>query len=403
MIQERKPDTDFEQRLLAELRAMVAERGAAEAAAESAVVFTGPPAWRRSGPRLALAGAGATAVVVAGALLVSSGPSAEPAVAKVLQDTAAIAADTGSAAIPGPGQFLFTKMKQTELQEWSPGLGGGTWGVLSGMKPSQAPEERFRALNSWQEESWWSPSPDGSSRNRYHGWTPQFLFGADESRWLAAGSPPPAQFSGEMGGYPGANVIAQRPGLTDVELDESPAYPDFSALPTEPRALRLAIERDPIYGPTVEQSGSAKMPTAQVISELWDLLNKPNTTPELRAAIFGALSELPGIELNRDARDSAGRPGYALGYESSPSSEAYGSSTMYGFRVEYIFDPDTADVLGRREIITHPDEFSWLAQVPAGTVLRETAYLETGVVDSTRERPGEGEGGPTATISHAGN
>jgi len=403
VIQERKPEADFEQRLLTELRAVVAERGAAESAADFASGRTGTPSWRRTGPRLALAGAGVTAVVVAGALLISSGPNAEPAVAKVLQDTAAIAAaDSGSASMPGPGQFLFTKTVQTELQEWAPGFGGGSWGVLDGMRPSQAPEDRFRALNSWQEETWWSPSPDGTSRNRYSEWSPHFLSGADESHWLAAGSPPPGLFAGKAGGffdYPGPTVIAQRPGLADVELDESPGYPDFSKLPTESRALRLAIERDPIYGPTVAETGTAKMPTAQVISELWDVLNKPNSTPELRAAIFGALSELPGIELNRDARDSVGRPGYALGYESSPSSESYGASTMHGIRVEYIFDPETAAVLGQREIITHPDEFSWLKEVPAGTVMREATYLETGVVDSTRERPGEGDGGPTATIS----
>ena len=117
---------------------------------------------------------------------------------------------------------------------------------------------------------------------------------------------------------------------------------------------------------------------------------------ELRAAIFGALAELPGIELNREAVDSVGRSGYGLGYE-APASESYGTTTR-GFRVEYIFDPETSAVLGRREVITHP-ELVWSEDVPAGTVLREVAYLENGVVGSTRERPGEGDGEPTATIS----
>src|SRR5690606_18089440 len=119
----------------------------------------------------------------------------------------------------------------------------------------------------------------------------------------------------------------------------------------------LAIERDPVYGPTAAESGFAQMPTAQLISELWDILNKPGLTPELRAAIFGALSEIPGIELNRDARDAVGRPGYGLGYE-APDSESYGTTTR-GFRVEYIFDPETSEVLGRRETIAHPEEISW--------------------------------------------
>lgn len=370
MIQERQPETDFEQRLLSELRAVVAERGAAAAAAEVATGTTTTPAWRRSGPRLALAGAGATAVVVAGALIVSSGPSAETAVARVLNETAEIAlAEPGTAPLPGQNQLLYTRTKHTELQEWSPEFGGGSWGALAGMGPRLDPANIFRALNTWQEESWWSPRPDGASRTRLFDWSPDFLTATDESAWLRAGSPPSSLAS------------------SDSELGESPGFPDFSRLPTEPRALRLAIERDPVYGPPVAESGTEKMPTAQVIAELWDILDKPNTTPELRAAIFGALAELPGIELNREARNAVGRPGYALGYE-APASEGYGETTR-GFRVEYIFDPETAEILGRRQTITHPELVSWAKGLPAGTVMREVAYLQSGVVDSTRERPSQ--------------
>ena len=60
------PTAGFEDRLLGELRALVAERGVAEAEAS-----TGTPAWRRA-PRLALAGAAVTATVAA-ALIVSAG------------------------------------------------------------------------------------------------------------------------------------------------------------------------------------------------------------------------------------------------------------------------------------------------------------------------------------------
>lgn len=66
--------TDFEERLLSRLQATVAERGAAEAAAEAARV---QPVRRRA-PRLALGGAVAAAAVTAG-LIVSAGGDNAPA------------------------------------------------------------------------------------------------------------------------------------------------------------------------------------------------------------------------------------------------------------------------------------------------------------------------------------
>lgn len=70
MNQQHNPSTNFEDRLLAQLRAVVAQRGAAEAA-ETAEAPAPTPA-RRRGPRLALGGAVAL-VAVAAALIVSVG------------------------------------------------------------------------------------------------------------------------------------------------------------------------------------------------------------------------------------------------------------------------------------------------------------------------------------------
>ncbi|MFP5389524.1 MAG: hypothetical protein ACLGG5_09535, partial [Thermoleophilia bacterium] len=72
MSQEQKPLPDFEQRLLARLKAVVAERGAAAAAAEAAEAQAGTPSWRRRAPRLAL-GAGVAIAAIAIALIVSAG------------------------------------------------------------------------------------------------------------------------------------------------------------------------------------------------------------------------------------------------------------------------------------------------------------------------------------------
>lgn len=69
------PTTRFEDRLLGELRAVVAERGAAAPAESEA--STGTPAWR-SGRRLAFAGAAVTAAAAVG-LIVSAGGGDTPA------------------------------------------------------------------------------------------------------------------------------------------------------------------------------------------------------------------------------------------------------------------------------------------------------------------------------------
>jgi hypothetical protein len=71
MDEQRDQNTDFEGRLLAQLRAVVAERAEAEAGAEAEAAVTTTPAWRR-GPRLALGGGVAVAAVAAG-LIVSAG------------------------------------------------------------------------------------------------------------------------------------------------------------------------------------------------------------------------------------------------------------------------------------------------------------------------------------------
>jgi hypothetical protein len=369
--QERKPDTNFEQRLLAQLRAVVAERGVAGAAAEASAVT---PAWRRPSPRLALAAAGALAALVVGILVVSSGPSAETAAATVLRQTATVAAAGTSDSTPGPGEFLYTKTKRLELQEWAPGSYTGSFGAIS-----PKPKGAFSALNTWQEEEWWSP--DGPSRSRWVMGTPQFLSDAEQDRWERAGSPLPGSFDCDRRCFPEADIIELRPGVTDVEYEEGPRFPDFSALPTEPKALRLEVEQRQTAGP---------INTGQVIAELWDILDKPNTTPELRAAIFGALAELPGIELDRGASNLVGRSGYALGYESTDSS-SYGEQRP-GKRVEYIFDPETSAILGRRETIVDPEKLlPWAKGIAAGTVWREVAYLQSQVVDSTREGPDERE------------
>jgi hypothetical protein len=348
-----------------------------------------PSRARRRG-LFALAGTGAVAAIAAGVLVVSSGPSAEPAAASVLHHTAAVAASASEGTgMPGPGQFAYAKVERRELQEWVPGGAGATDGGVIPALPGA-----FHSLNTWQEEEW--RGAGGAERSRWVMADPQFFSAAEKSRWETAGSPSPLE--ADRSGFPGAKILELKPGVMDVENKEGAHLIDLSALPTEADALRQALEAG--EAPTGLSGGpetvGGPITSGQVTAELWFILDQPDATPQLRAAAFGALAEMPGIEVNSDATDGVGRPGTGLSLEGSESKK-YGFFDS-GLRVEYIFDPETSEILGNREVITDPAAASKLG-IPVGTALRETAYLGSGIVDSTQDRPGESNGEPTATTS----
>lgn len=393
MNQQQRPETEFERRLRARLMTIVAERGAAQAPQEATSAMTAVPAWRRRGPRLALGGAGTLAAIVAAILLLASGPTAQPAAAEILHKTAAVAATSDAPAeIPGPGQFLYQKVKRLELEGWIPVdsagadepltlVGGVVGGVLN--RP-----DAFNALMPTTQE-WWE-APDGAGRTRELAGTPQFFTSEEQSRWAAAGSRLPPPFDPEYQqkykatAYPDA--LELRRGVVDTEHAALKGFhfPDTSGLPTEPEALRHAVEGNQISvrGFNLMYPSAKRLDAKQTSAELINILLEGNPmTPQLRAAIFNALAELPGIEVDTDATDSLGRHGYAI---SSIDPKTGGGE-------EFIFDPNTSAILAQRSFIGDPAGVPSLKGVPAGTTIRETDYLETAVVDSTHETAAEAE------------
>lgn len=330
---------------------------------------------------VAFAAATALAAVLAGVLVFSSGPTAQPAgAAEVLRQTAAIAAaESGPGLFPDPHQLIFRKTAQLELQEWAPGQWTASYG---GFLPAE-PVTTYGGYVRFTEEAWMSNKRRGRDRLVLDHLS--FLSAAERHRWKAAGSPLPGLFSGELERAPEEHVLEERRGVRDVEVLNGPGYGRFAKLPTEPKALRRTLEK--------QQKG--KVDEGQVIGELWDILDKANTSPALRAAVFNALAEEPGMGLDRTAQDLVGRSGYAVSYTGRKRS----GYTPAGIRTEYIFDPHTSVILGKRETLVDPGKRPWIKGVPAGTVLRDVAYLGTGIVDSTHQRPGPGN--PRATGSSA--
>lgn len=340
-------------------------------------------------PRLfAFAGAMAVAVLIAGILVLGSGPTAQPAAAEILQRTAAVATSPAgpvASPLPGPGQFLYKKFKRLELQSWVPG------GAMSGGGLLRRPGAFTALMPSTQE--WWI-AEDGAGRTREVAGDPQFLTEAERARWEAAGSRLPAPFDPEyQRKYPLAygDALEASRGVVDTEHAAIKGFhfPDTSGLPTDPQALRETIENHRVRGAELDDATAKPLGSEQTITGLFDVLVEGFAlTPQLRAAVFNALAELPGIEVDTSATDFLGRQGYAI------------RSIRAGGGVEFIFDPDTAELLAQRDFLTEPGQGPYEEGLVAGQTIRETAYLETGVVDSRRETAAEAEAGePVATTS----
>jgi hypothetical protein len=280
---------------------------------------------------------------------------------------------------PGPGQFFYAKTEVVQLQGWEPdGPGGGPktrprhfTANLLGPEGNAVP-----ALVPTLKEVW--TSPVGKTRVRETLGRIEFLSADDQRQWEAAGSPPPFAYDSAehevQRGSSGRLVkeFASRPWRGQHEPANVPKRPK---LPTEPEALRLAIENRHEGGSPAGPSPARSHKGSVTAERLWEILGEPITSPALRAAAFEALAEIPGIGLDHDVVDVAGRRGHALTWVRER-----------GFGRELIFDPRTSRVLAQAEMIFGPsatDEYG----VPARTVFRETAYLQSGTVESTHERP----------------
>jgi len=344
--------------------------------------FEAPSAPPTSAPRrgvLALAGVGLLAAVVAGLLILGSGPRTQPAAAEVLRQTATVAATAGAQA--GPGQYYFTRTRTLEFEGWIPG------GFVVQGAPITSRAGAFAATIPVDGELWISPL--GSARVREVMGAPRFSSSAERRRWRQAGSPLPLGFdpryekAGDMAPG-GRRVLELSRGVLDFETprarSDSGSYPDLSGVPTDPERLRLAI-RDR-HVPGIASEPGKPLDTEESIAALGGLLSCPNASPALRAAAFDALAEMPGVELDRSATDLLGRKGFAIGF-----------ADKRGLRGEYIFDPETSMSLGERTVLADPGREPQWKGYRAGLTIRDVAYLQSRVVDSTREPAAGGRGG----------
>jgi hypothetical protein len=302
----------------------------------------------------------------------------QAAVAGTLRQTAdaAEASDVPVEAPPAPGQFLYTKTKVTQLQGWLPkGHGKGSKAHPRYFVPISDPSARY-ALVPTLDEVWTAPS--GTTGERETLGRVSFFSAADQRLWEAAGSPPPFAYD------PTEHDVGRDRSGRPLKAYSSKAFRGrrefsylsrLSQLPTEPEALRLTVENRRGGSTPVDPSPADSPRGGATVERLLEILSEPITSSALRAAAFDALGEIPGIGLERDVADGAGRRGDAISWVRDG-----------GFGRRYIFDPRTSEILAEAEMIFNSKAAGYPG-VPDDTVFRETAYLQAGVVSSTRERP----------------
>jgi hypothetical protein len=353
----------------------VANFGIAEGPVDPCEPVSAPPSGEGS---FGLSAGGASGYAPVGDEALSAG-----AIAADLRQAARAAGESNAPveAPPASGQLLYVKTMEAHLEAWDPD------GPASGpkTKPRYFTDRQLGsggnampALVPTLKEVW--TAPDGTTRERETLGRVSFLDTPDQQRWEKAGSPPPFAYDPDehdVGRDGSGRPVKEYASRAFRGRREFTYMSRLSRLPTEPEALRLKVENRHGGSSPVEPSPANSPRGGATVERLLNILSEPIASPALRAAAFGALAEIPGIGLERDVSDVAGRRGDAISWVRDR-----------GFGRRYIFDPHTSEILAEAEMIFGPpstDEYG----APAGTPFRETAYLQSGIVDSTRERPGE--------------
>jgi hypothetical protein len=275
---------------------------------------------------------------------------------------------------PGPGQFLYTKTREVQLEGWLP-KGDATGSKAEPRYFVQINDPRARyALVPATKQEWMSL--DGKSHVRETLGKIEFVSPADQRRWEAAGSPPPWEFDPAYHHVsPNASGRLQKefPGRTFRGRHEFTYMERVSQLPTEPEALRLKVENRGSTGSPVAPSPATSVRGGGTVEKLLEILAEPLAGPALRAAAFDALAEIPDIGFERGVADGAGRKGDAIGWTRGE-----------GFGRRFIFDPRSSKILSQGEVVFAAKEAGY-PKVPDITPFGETAYLGTAVVDSVHE------------------
>lgn len=289
----------------------------------------------------------ATALLIVAALLPSREASdtrlgAAPASAKsVLEHVASVADRAPASAVPSAHQYLYLKWIRgwTSMEEFNGRV--------------------FASSDRDTEQDW--EAPNGSGRQRIVEWGFRFLTPADRSAWQASGARWPAEPSTD-GTYP--------VGAYFDNCNVPPRGP--AGLSTEPAQLLNEL---------VQRYERGHFDLAGTVGTVACMLQATGYPP-LRAALYRVLERLPRVQLLGWRQDRVGRRGVAI------------AVTEHGTREVLLIDPATANALELDQIqVTQPPSRGAPIprQLPNGTVVAFSVYLDRGVVNSQTALPGGGK------------
>ncbi|MFJ3701974.1 MULTISPECIES: CU044_5270 family protein [Streptomyces] len=152
-----------------------------------------------------------------------------------------------------------------------------------------------------------------------------------------------------------------------------PTYAWLASLPTDPdvllRRLTTEITRDQDSRDTPAEDRDEAQDAFDAIGEL---LRETVMPPKTAAALYRAASRIPGVTVDPDAVDAAGRHGIGVARD----------DVRAGWRTAWIFDSATLEYLGERTCLSRDTSMG-----RKGTLIGASAVLERAVVDALRERP----------------
>lgn len=155
-------------------------------------------------------------------------------------------------------------------------------------------------------------------------------------------------------------------------------YPGNGNLPTNPTALKKAIEKSANEGHD-QFSTPVQLDTSAFFNFVGHDL-EAGTSPAVRSAIYQMIEHLPGVKLLGKMTDAIGRPGVGIAVAPVRSSAAQTEEQL-------IFNPATSALLESRTVQISNGNINPNLFPPAGSVTQYTVYVTSGVVNSKFAKP----------------
>ncbi|BEL02679.1 hypothetical protein Q0Z83_008700 [Actinoplanes sichuanensis] len=247
--------------------------------------------------------------------------------------------------------------------------------------------DRYAIMGRTLETSWYTTRADDRAVHlqQWAGGAP--ASDTDRAGWQRAGSPSswpideacPA--SGDWTAGPGATrTVVSDPGASTFLIGgDNLTAAEVRELPTEPGRLQVTLIDSLLRNSPESTAGEL---SKGIFDSMINLLYQAPGTPELRAAAYRVLADLPGLRDLGPVTDPKGRAGNAVTMLTNEETEGVRQADTGGAReIRLIFDPKSGQPLAWETRIIRPaDYLSW---VPARAVFDYEAVLRTGWTDGT--------------------